>query len=805
VRGEPSGGAARDTWKSASEHGPITSGTLFHEAKANGWHDDNAHQRPTAEEAAERRRLAAARAEAAEVETTRRRAAASAKAGEIWEEATPDPEDHAYLRAKDVKAHGIRLHKGALVVPMRADGSLCSLQFIDADGGKKFLTGGRVTGCYHSVGKLEGAAGLAIVEGYATGATVHEATGLPVAVAFNAGNIKAVAVAMRAKFPGLPLVLCADDDRQTEGNPGLTKAREAARAVGGAVAVPDFGPDRPPDASDMNDLARLQGPEAVRECIAAALASPHDQATDTAEGAEAPGDRDDPGPEDANCSKNSNCNSSKAEKWPESQPITAKIDPEPYPASAMPQSIRAAVEEVQGFTKAPLAMVASAALAAVSVAIQGHFDVRRADLLQGPTGLYMLTIADSGERKTTCDGFFATAIRDYQDEQFEAAKPAQKEHAAAESAWEAKSSGVKEKIRQLAKSGKCTKEAEGRLVSLEHDRPNPPRVPRLLYSDATPEALAFSLAKRWPSGGVVSSEGGLVFGSHGMGKDSVMRNLALLNQLWDGATLTIDRRSTESFTVRGARLTVALQVQEPILREFFAKSGTLARGSGFLARFLVAWPASTQGFRPFTEAPTGCPSLAAFHHRLAGILDQPVPMDEDGALTPAMMTLAPAAKLAWVRFHDVIEGRLASGGELHDVRDVASKTADNAARLAALFQVFEYGPGGVVGLEAFESASRIVAWHLSESKRFFGELALPVEMSDAVRLDAWLIAHCRRERTLTVGKNYALQHGPLQVSSALNDAIRKLVDLDRLRLVKDGRRLLIDLNPGILEVPHVAA
>ena len=82
------------------------------------------------------------------------------------------------------------------------------------------------------------------------------------------------------------------------------------------------------------------------------------------------------------------------------------------------------------------------------------------------------------------------------------------------------------------------------------------------------------LAKHWPSGGVVSAEAGIVFGAHGMGKDSVMRNLGLLNQLMGRRRrLTIDRRTSESFTVRGARLTVALQVQEPTLREFFTRSG----------------------------------------------------------------------------------------------------------------------------------------------------------------------------------------------------------------------------------------
>jgi putative DNA primase/helicase len=457
------------------------------------------------------------------------------------------------------------------------------------------------------------------------------------------------------------------------------------------------------------------------------------------------------------------------------------------------------VEEVVGFVKAPVPMVASSALAALSLAIQAHADAKRLEKLHGPVGLFILVIADSGERKSTCDGFFTKTISDYEEAQAEAAKPALKDHRAAIEAWEAKRGGVKEKIRQLAKEQKSTAGMESALRDLEHDKPEQPRIPRLLYADATPEALAYGLAKQWPSGGVVSAEAGIVFGSHGMGKDSVMRNLGLLNQLWDGKSLTIDRRSTESFTVRGARLTVALQVQEPTLREFFTRSGALARGTGFLARFLVAWPESTQGQRPFTDPPANWPHLATFHRRIAAILDQPAPIDEDGALTPPMLSLAPEAKAAWVEYHNAIESELSSGGELYDVRDVASKSADNAARLAALFQMFE-GAGGAIGLEAFEGASRITAWHLNEARRFFGELALPAELADAARLDRWLIEHCQKGKTHFVGKNHVRQHGPLRDGGRLDAAIRELAELDRLRLEKDGKRLTIHLNPALVGV-----
>lgn len=489
--------------------------------------------------------------------------------------------------------------------------------------------------------------------------------------------------------------------------------------------------------------------------------------------------------------------------WPRPQALAAKIEPEPYPLDALPQSVRAAVEEVAGFVKAPIPMVASSALAALSLACQAHIDVKRLEKLHGPVGLFILVIADSGERKSTCDGFFSKSIIEYEDAQAEVAKPQLKEHRAAIEAWEAKRGGIKEKIRQLAKENKPTAGMESALCDLENDKPEPTRVPRLLYADATPEALAYGLAKQWPSGGVVSAEAGIVFGSHGMGKDSVMRNLGLLNQLWDGKSLTIDRRSTESFTVRGARLTVALQVQEPTLREFFIRSGALARGTGFLARFLVAWPVSTQGTRQIDpDAPDGpatWPNLAAFHQRAAEILAQPAPIDEDGALTPLMLSFTPEAKTAWVEFHNDIESALSHGGEFHDVRDVASKSADNAARLAAILQIFE-GAGCAIGLAAIESACLIVAWHLNESRRFFGELTLPAELADASRLDTWLIEYCRRERTHFASTRDTQRLGPVRDKERLAAALRELEALDRVRLANDGRRKFVQVNPVLVGV-----
>jgi len=487
------------------------------------------------------------------------------------------------------------------------------------------------------------------------------------------------------------------------------------------------------------------------------------------------------------------------ERWPEIQPLIAKLEAEVYPLDALPDVVRLAVLEVADFVKAPVPLIATSALAAISLAIQAQVDVERAEKLSGPTGLFMLAIADSGERKSTCDGFFTRAIREHEAKTQEAAKADIQAYKTAHEAWEAQRNGLKEKIKSLSKEGKPCKAQVQELHELAAAEPKPPRVPRLIYGDTTPEALAYALAKDWPSGGIVSSEAGNVLGSHGMGKDSAMRNFATLNQLWDGASLPIERRSSESFTVRGARLTMALQVQESTLRAFCESTKGLARGTGFLARFLLCWPVSTQGTRYFTEAPKNWPNLAAFNSRLTALLDQAVPIDDDGALNPAMLKLSPEAKDAWIAFHDSIEAELSSGRDFHDVRDVASKTADNAARLAALFHTFA-GKAGPIDLGAMESAARIAAWHLHEARRFLGELAMPAELTNPARLECWLLDYCRREGTDSVPTREIQRCGPngLRDKSVIVAAIKELAELGRARLATEGKRKAAQLNPALL-------
>lgn len=186
---------------------------------------------------------------------------AAAKAAVIWEQATAADPLHPYLLKKGIQPHGLRQQGIGLIIPVFADGQLASVQTIYPDGTKRFLAGGRtVGGCYRIEDVITRATPMLICEGFATGASLHEAIGAPVIVAFNANNLLPVARAIRRQHPNDAIVIAGDDDRWTAGNPGQTKARQAALEIGAKLLMPDFtGMDLSTRPTDFNDWFRLRG------------------------------------------------------------------------------------------------------------------------------------------------------------------------------------------------------------------------------------------------------------------------------------------------------------------------------------------------------------------------------------------------------------------------------------------------------------------------------------------------------------------------------------------------------------------
>lgn len=208
-----------------------------------------------------------------EVERLRRLREAQKRADVLWAMASPPDPQHPYLVAKGVRAHGLRQSGDALLVPAyNMLGEWYNVQRIWPDGTKRFLSGGRQLGCIYIVGSPTPR--VAVVEGYATGAAVYEATGMRTVISFTADNLKKAACMVRTADPNVGIVICADNDPpQRNGRPGvgIPKAREAASMVRGYLAIPDFGPERIAGKTDFDDLSLLAGPDAIRGAVDLAI------------------------------------------------------------------------------------------------------------------------------------------------------------------------------------------------------------------------------------------------------------------------------------------------------------------------------------------------------------------------------------------------------------------------------------------------------------------------------------------------------------------------------------------------------
>jgi len=276
--------ATRSTWQSVKPGGGVGIGTLLHMAKQNGFTLPKSDQAPSKPDPATAARLASERAERERLQnelTASRHAAASDEALALWNAASATGTS-PYLERKGVQGHGVRYAPdGLLLIPMRDQaGDLWNVQSIAPEkpfngrSDKLYGRGGRKAGLFHFCGDPAGAAVLLVAEGYATAASVFEATGRPCAVAFDAGNLAHVAKALRDAHKNALIVICGDDDRETHArtghNPGRDKATAAARAVAGLAVFPD---GLPAGGTDFNDLHAAAGLDAVRLVIEAAIQS----------------------------------------------------------------------------------------------------------------------------------------------------------------------------------------------------------------------------------------------------------------------------------------------------------------------------------------------------------------------------------------------------------------------------------------------------------------------------------------------------------------------------------------------------
>lgn len=213
---------------------------------------------------------AAMRQEARDLERREAQEQAAKRAYAKWRNAKGwAPEDQPYLKKKGVKSHGTKIDMhGNLLIPGRdSSGRIQTMQTITPEG-KLFESGAKKQGAFHLISHYSSPSTkqpLLIAEGYATAASIHEATHKPVAVAFDAGNLEPVAKELKKAFPDAPFVFVADDDHTQKNNPGINKAHAAAKSVDGIVVKPKLTEaEKAKGLTDFNDIHQERGLNALK-------------------------------------------------------------------------------------------------------------------------------------------------------------------------------------------------------------------------------------------------------------------------------------------------------------------------------------------------------------------------------------------------------------------------------------------------------------------------------------------------------------------------------------------------------------
>lgn len=415
---------------------------------------------------------------------------------------------------------------------------------------------------------------------------------------------------------------------------------------------------------------------------------------------------------------------------PEKRPLFRELPAaEPFPMDAL-GPLKYAAWAIHHRTQAPLAMCAQSALAAVTLAAQAQRDVILPGGGRKPLTAIFVSIAESGERKSSVDRIALAAVYQIEQEWRQQSEGERLAFMNAKTAWDS--------AREKVKRGKMDMAATRTALDAIGPEPKAPPHPMLLVADPTPEALTLHLAQGRPMAGVFTAEGGLLIGGAAFNEEARMRTAALLNTLWDGDPIRRLRVSTGEKFLPGRRCSAHVMLQPVVADTLF--SDPMFEGIGLLARVFMVAPSSTAGTRLYREPDMGTDAvLSDYNNRLTHLLKRPFVTRHDmpDALDPPSMRLHPEAKALWIKFHDECERAIAPDGRLATIRPFGAKLAEHAGRLAAILTLYDDADAIEIPPIAIECAVVLVNYYANEMLRLHGGAVVSHELQTAQRLLNW--------------------------------------------------------------------
>ena len=353
------------------------------------------------------------------------------------------------------------------------------------------------------------------------------------------------------------------------------------------------------------------------------------------------------------------------------------------------------IGEISRDSQVSRSMVLTSALGAMATACQGHIRIEQ------PTGnlvnanLMLLTIAESGERKTTVEKLLFKSLRNLQAELVNEALEKEANLDTQRALWKAACKIVKSNLDALVKQqqkdrangfkvdSSLEREAWKYYENIMNSEPLSNIRSRFVYDDTTPQALIRTMFDHFKHAALVSSE------SNGIFNGRAFEELHLINSLWDGVPVTVDRISKPSFILSNAHLTLSLMAQMQVLEKFLMKRGEEARGIGFLARFLVVRPEHRAGSRSLTQKIGEQRYVEAFNERVEELvtLDIINQLNETEA-EKVQLRFSESAIRKWFACAQALEDAQKEGGVYEFYKDHASKLMDNISRVAGVIHFF---------------------------------------------------------------------------------------------------------------------
>lgn len=425
-------------------------------------------------------------------------------------------------------------------------------------------------------------------------------------------------------------------------------------------------------------------------------------------------------------------------------------DREGWPYFSEQSLIEAAVAEAARELQVSREMALMCALGAIATTYQRFVDVQMPTGHRVPTSLMLLTIADSGERKTTTQNNFFEAISELNDSAHRISEAALLQYRVDHQLWSTQKRHLERMYSKCASQEDETAAKEALEAIAEHVRaePQPARSGKFIYEDTTPQALVQMLYENMPYGCLLTSEANSIFSG------KVLGELDKLNTLWDGNSVIVDRISRDGFILQNARLTLSLMAQPNVINRFMNKRGEEARGTGFLARFLVAKPRTMAGQR-INQKLSELPRKKAFNARILKSLTSTNPPERQ------ILHFSEQAKDFWFECNQQLEQQMQENNLYHYLKDHASKLLEITSRLAAVLHAFERTSESDTEINCFTLK---FCWKFTQtcSKHFIEQIANePQIVTDANNLAHYLLNRAFKEeqkRKENLNNNPIQQH-----------------------------------------------